>query len=921
MRPIALASLAVLSLAWTLAPSPARAGDQPPLPAGVERVTALEGITEYRLANGLRVLLFPDATLPQITVNVTYLVGSRFEGYGETGMAHLLEHLMFKGSPRHTNIAQELTTHGASPNGSTNDDRTNYFEIFNATRENLDWALDLEADRMVHSFIAKKDLDSEMTVVRNELEMGENSPSRVLSQRIGNAAYDWHSYGRSTIGTRSDLEHVPIERLQAFYKTYYQPDNAVLVVAGQLDPAPVLALVAQKFGPIPRPARVLQPPYTVEPTQDGERQVTVRRVGDVQLVRAAYHIPAGAHPDSAPLVLLARILGDRSWGRLHKSLVETGKASSAFGYSGHEHDPGLLAVGATVPKESPLDAARAALLATVEAPGFAPATAEEVERAKNEELRLIDLISHSSVDLGLWLSDWMAEGDWRLVFLHRDRVRQVTAGDIDRVAAAYLKPANRTLGLFIPDDKPQRAEMPPSPDVPGLFKGYQGAAELAAGEAFDPSPANLVARTRLGATPNGLKTALLPKATRGGTVAAALMLDMGDERSVRGRAMVAQLTASMLLRGSRRHTRAEIQAEIARLRSQIDLDGGPAGVEMLITSVRESLPALLELLAEVLREPAFPAAELEQLKREMITRAEAQRSDPGDIAWTALSRQVDPYPPDHPHYRRTADEEIAAVKAVDLDAIKRFYADFYGASHAELTVVGDFPPRETEALVRRLFGSWESPRPYRRIANRYTPVPAANLTFETPDKANAQFIAAVVLPLRDDDPDYPALLLGDHLLGGGFLSSRLATRIRQKDGLSYGVGSFLWADPFDRHAMFTASALCAPQNVAHVAADFQEEMRRALDGGFGVEEVAAAKAGYLQSRRLMRSRDDLTALFLADYLRTGRTFAWDQAMDDKLAALTPAEILAALRRHLDPAKMVIIKAGDFAHAAAAPPAP
>ncbi|HEX6280283.1 MAG TPA: pitrilysin family protein, partial [Pyrinomonadaceae bacterium] len=202
---------------------------------GITRVRSIEGITEYRLANGLQVLLFPDLTKQNITVNIVYHVGSRHESYGETGMAHLLEHLVFKGTPKHPNIPQELTAHGASPNGTTWYDRTNYFETFAATDENLDWALDLEADRMINSYIAKKDLDSEFSVVRNEMESGENSPVRVLFDKLTATAYQWHNYGKTTIGARSDVENVKIENLQAFYRKYYQPDNATLIVAGKLD--------------------------------------------------------------------------------------------------------------------------------------------------------------------------------------------------------------------------------------------------------------------------------------------------------------------------------------------------------------------------------------------------------------------------------------------------------------------------------------------------------------------------------------------------------------------------------------------------------------------------------------------------------------------------------------------------------------
>ena len=291
-----LAALAILAL---LATAPLMAQE-------VTRVTEVEGITEYSLDNGLRFLLFPDASKPSATVNITYYVGSRHEAYGETGMAHLLEHLVFQGTPDHPDITEELTERGARPNGTTSYDRTNYFATFPATEDNLEWALDFEADRMVNSFIAAEDLDSEMTVVRNEFERGENSPSRILMQRMRASAFEWHNYGKSTIGNRSDIERVPLPRLRGFYRKYYQPDNAILVVAGQFEDAKALALINKYFGSIPRPKRELDKTYTDEPAQDGERSVTLRRVGDVAMAGLVYHVPAAAHPDFAAVDVLSR---------------------------------------------------------------------------------------------------------------------------------------------------------------------------------------------------------------------------------------------------------------------------------------------------------------------------------------------------------------------------------------------------------------------------------------------------------------------------------------------------------------------------------------------------------------------------------------------------------------------------------------
>ncbi len=416
---------------------------------------------------------------------MTYLVGSRHEGTGEGGMAHLLEHMVFKGSPKHTNIPQELTEHGARPNGTTTWDRTNYFETFEATDENLKWALDLESDRMVNSFIKKEDFDKEFSVVRNEFESGENNPFNVTFEHTMAAAYLVHSYGRPVIGNKSDVERVPIDKLQAFYHKYYQPDNAVLMVAGKVDEAKVVALVNDYFGKIPRPTRVLSPTYTVEPVQDGERLTTVRRVGDIQALLAAYHIPDGANirtPRRWRFWLGS--LTEPSSGRLYKALVDNKKAAQVFGIALQLNEPGLLVLGAILNKTDSLDAARTAMLDTIGGVVKEPPSKEEVDRARTRLLKDIDINLRDSERIGLFISEWNAKGDWRLLFLNRDRLSQVTPEDVQRVAAAYLKSSNRTIGEFIPDPKPDRSEIPAKTDVAAAVKDYKGAACSASGRGF-----------------------------------------------------------------------------------------------------------------------------------------------------------------------------------------------------------------------------------------------------------------------------------------------------------------------------------------------------------------------------------------------------------------------------------------------------
>ncbi len=889
-------------------------------PAAASKVTSVEGITEYALPNGLHVLLFPDPTKPTVTVNITYRVGSRNENYGETGMAHLLEHLMFKGSTHHRNVPQELTSHGARPNGTTWFDRTNYFETFQAGDENLQWALDLEADRMVHSFIAKKDLDSEMTVVRNEFELGENDPGGILDERVLSTAYLWHNYGHDTIGARSDIENVPIGRLQAFYRTFYQPDNAYLLVAGRFDEAKTLARIVRTFGPIPRPKRVLQTTYTQEPTQDGERMVTLRRVGDVQALAVAYHVPSGPHPDSAVVDLLAQILADTPSGRLHKALVETKKASSVSSEFLFLHDPGFLLLDAEVRQESSLDDAQKTMLETIDALTDHPVTQEELERARAQLLKNIDLTLNSADRVGLQMSEWIGAGDWRLFFLNRDRVQKATLDEVQRVAREYLKPSNRTVGRFLPTAKPDRAVIPATPDVAALLKDYKGEAGVRQGEAFDPSPANIEARVHRSALPGGLKLALLPKKTRGGTVVAVLTLRFGDAQSLMGKSAVADLTADMLLRGTTRHTRQQIKDELDKLKARVSVSGGPTQVNVSLETVRENLPAVWKLVGEVLRSPAFPGSELELLKEENLAAIEQEKSDPNAMGQIAFGRHMNPYPKGDVRYTATPEESAADYTAATPGEVKSFYADYYGASHGEAAVVGDFDEKEVASLIAELLGDWKSPKPFERVPRPYQNVDPINQALEAPDKANAFFIAGENLPLQDTDPDYPALVLGNYMLGGGFLNSRLVTRIRQKEGLSYGVGSQIQASPLDKNGAFVAFAIYAPENEARLETAVREEITRALKDGFTDQEVKEAKSGYLQSRQVTRAQDAPLAHALALDLFVNRTLAWDAEVEAKIGALTPAQIVEALRRHIDPAGMTIVKAGDFSKSAS-PKAP
>lgn len=884
------------------------------------KINSIEGITEYRLANGLQILLFPDQTKQNITVNIVYRVGSRHEGYGETGMAHLLEHLLFKGTPKHPNIPAELKARGTISNANTWFDRTSYFETFPASTENLEWALELEADRMINSFIAKKDLDSEFSVVRNEMESRENNPPNVLSEKVMATAYQWHNYGNTTIGARSDVENVKIENLQAFYRKYYQPDNAALIVAGKFDEAKTLDFIQKKFGVIPKPSRVLDETWTVEPVQDGERQVTLRRVGDTQWVMAGYHIPPVSHPDFPAVMVMSRILADSPSGRLYKALVELKKATSVGSQTVQNKEPSYTFFSAELSKSASIETVREAMIQTIESFAAAPPSKEEVERYKLETLKGIETTFNEPNSIAIFLTEWVARGDWRLIFLYRDRMKKVTPEDVHRVAGKYLLQSNRTLGMFIPTEKPVRAEIPRLSDkeILAMANEVKGGETVAAGEVFDPTPANIESRTKRGQI-GGLKTAFLSKENRGDAVSLVINLRFGDVKSLMNRYHTGILAAQMLMRGTENRTRQQIKDEITRLNAQIFDNGQAVGVNFAVTTTRKNLPEVIKLLAEILQKPVFPQTEFDQLKAASLTNLDNERSEPTPIAVRTMDIAFNKYPKGDIRYDGTLEEDVEGLKAVTIEDVKNFHRDFYGASNGELSIVGDFDEKEITPLITQLFGNWKSKNPYQRIPGEYFDIPAINKTIETPDKANAFFFARLNLKMKQDNPEYPAFVIGNFILGGGALNSRLGNRIRQKEGISYNVGSGFNASSFEESGIFFAQAIYAPQNVEKLEAAFKEELQKAVSEGFTEEELTQAKQGWLLNRQRNRGQDLGLASTLLSNLFIGRTFVFEEELDKKVQALTLEQVNSAMKKYLAIDKISIVKAGDFAKAKTAKP--
>jgi zinc protease len=581
-----------------------------------------------------------------------------------------------------------------------------------------------------------------------------------------------------------------------------------------------------------------------------------------------------------------------------------------------QHDPGVAMAIVRLKPDQSIDEAQQILLKTVEGLGTDPPTQEEVDRAKARILKNIELALTNSESIAIMLGRYVGDGDWRALFLDRDEVSNVTVADVTRVAKAYLKSSNRTLGEFIPTIAPDRAEIPATPDDAARFKDYKGGAAIQQGEVFDPTPKNVEARVIRATLPNGLKLVMLPKKTRGGTVVAAINVRFGDEKSLFDKSTAGAMTGALLMRGTKNKSRQQIQDETDKLKAQISVSGDVNSASANIRTLEANLADSLRFARELLREPSFPESEFEQIRQQRIAAAESGKTEPNTLAFIDLSRHFSArYPRGDTRYEPTIDEQIEDLKKVTLDDVRQFYSKFYGAGEGEIVISGQFDAVQMKKLVTELFGDWKSASSYKRIDNPYDKIAQFNDKIETPDKQNALFLVGMPMKMNDDDADYAALTIAGEVFGGT-TNSWLFERIRVKDGLSYGANAYFSIPTKDDGAQLSGSAIAAPQNMPKVEADFNDELARALKDGFKADEVEKAKKTWLDEQAQARTEDSSIAYTLMERERWGRTLMWDAKLEAAVAALTAEQVSAAFKRHVDPAAVSIVKGGDFKKAGA-----
>ena len=745
---------------------------------GFEFIKESGGIKEYTMtSNGLRVLLKQDNTAPVATFMVTYEVGSRNEAIGYTGSTHLLEHLMFKGSRKFNtkkgnSVFQTLQSLGARMNATTWLDRTNYFAVLPS--EHLETLIEIEADRMRNAYIKEEDRQSEMTVVRNEFERGQNSPSGVLDENIWATAYQAHPYHHSTIGWKEDIENVSIERLREFYDTFYWPNNATAIAIGDFTEKDALSMIKKHFGKIRKSTKPIPAVYTAEPKQEGIRTITLKRAGQQGIVGVAHKTPAATHPDAPAFMVLSSILSSGKNSRFYKNITDKGLTTSVYIWDSLFRDPGLFTVYANLSPDVDHKTVEKAVVDEYEKIKKDGVSDEEVKNAQTQLIASMKFRQDGSYAIASGLNEAIASGDWTLYTTYNEKIGTVTKEDVQRIVKEYFKEDLSTIGYFIPlgAGGQNKKLATKAKDLENMkLKHYSEEEELLSSKVVDTEP---VEGVRLLTLKRGSGVVTLTGSMLGGDIYAS------------ENARTADMVAAMLDQGTTNMTKFEISAQLESAGARLGFFNGQARVGFSGKFLSEDTKMVFDLLADQLKNPLFAEEDLNKAKKRQVANYKRSKESTRGNATNNMLKAF--YGTGHQNSPTDPDKAIEEIKKITPKNLKDFHSKNYGAGTMVIVAVGDVDHNSLESLIKEGFEGWKkSPLQEKKEAGTANKV-SDKVYVTMQDKTSTDFLVGTALGIDRYHPDYLPLYVATHTLGGNF-SARLMQTVRVKEGLTYGINS------------------------------------------------------------------------------------------------------------------------------------
>jgi len=885
----------------------------PTVKTAFEFVKESGGIEEYRCAlNGLTVLLMEDHSAPVATFMVTYHVGSRNEAVGHTGSTHILEHMMFKGSKNFNKekgnpIWTVLQDVGAQINATTWMDRTNYFELLPS--EHLGSAIAIEADRMRNLLIKEEDRQTEMTVVRNEFERGENDPFDTLDKNIWATAYQAHPYHHSTIGWRSDIENVPIERLQEFYQTFYWPNNATVTIIGDFKKKEALQMILDEYGKIPKSPHPIPEMYTTEPEQEGARRFVVKRSGQMGIVGVAHKTPEGLHKDNYAIQILSRVLGNGKSSRFYKKLVDKGLATRLSMFDFPFRDNGLFISYAFLTPGTKHEQIEKTILDEYELIKNNGISDEELTRAKGQIKAEQAFSRDGSYSIASNINEAIATGDWTYYTDYLNNINSITKEDVQRIAEAYLLEDKSTTGYFIPQTgsgggggappSEQQVHQPQNimeNDVQYSAMENGGFGSSIAEQITEHKP---VKGLRLLTMKTGVKDVVT---IRGSILG-------GDVFSPQANRMIADLTAAMIDKGTKSKSKFEIADKLETVGASISFSSGQQHVRFSVKCLKEDIPLVLGLLAEQLREPAFNIEDIKTLKTRMIGNLQRNKEDTGRQAGSAFLRNL--YPKDHPNYSYPIDKKIEMINKIDRASLRNFHKTYYGLGNMTIVAVGDIDGEYLSTEAKKVFRGWKtSPLSRRTRIMEAKNVSATTKYVTIKDKSSSDIYIGLPIGIDNNHEDYYPLMVGTYILGGNF-SARLMQTVRDAQGLTYGISSFIGGVENGNDGYWAIWSTFAPQIVKKGYNATIEQLNKWVEKGITQAELDAKKSTITGSYKVgLATTRGLAGQILKNAERDRNSEYLDN-FPNMINELTVEQINDAIKKYVKKDELVFVAAGSL----------
>ena len=898
-----LSQLFFYALATTLLFSSMQVRAQADTKKSVVTEASAGGISSYTLPNGFKIILIPFPTASNVRVELLVKTGSKLEGYGETGMAHLLEHMLFKGAGQRKNIKDDLTAMGANWNGTTTADRTNYFETLSSDPNKLDEVIRLEADRFIRSKFTKADLDSEMTVVRNELENSERNPSRLVFDALGRNSFVWHGYSRSTIGARTDIENTSYEALRAFHRKHYRPDNAALIVSGNFDAQRVLSLSNKLFAVAKNPPTSRQTNWTFDSPQALTQRSELYASVGTTLVASAWKLPGVTERDAHALDLAVTAICDADWGSLRKDLVtDRGLAVSAYCYTSTDADYGRLVSMAKAGQEADAEVLSKQLIQHIQDSASKGVTQAQLERARLSELNEIERAFDAHESIARIASEYEVAGDWRLMFWVRDLVKSLQLEEANAALKKWVVSTNRSDVLLRHTDKP--APLVISPPAPAISR-IEGKTWPSIFSAADPAPKSLLDLAQATQTfklDAGLSQAsLISRKTQGDKVWLVLDNDYGSADTLRGRKTACSAAGALMKFGGNGLTRDELNRRMEELKANWNL--GLSGIYLEVP--RNSLQEAFNLLFSVWVDPLMPVNEFNSYKSGLMAYYESQLKNPVALADNASRLRFDNFPIGHWGKPQTFEAQMADIQSLTYEEVKRCVDDFAKISNARVGVVGNLQEADIRALWSKTAVSKASVISYQRVPDPMAPsvVDITPIRIEMPDTTNAKVTGSAVVALNRKSKDFPALQIAVEVIGGN-ASSLIWKELREKEGLAYSTGMSVNGAMLDERATITLYATSSSAQADKAMEKLKAVLQRVLQDGLLDADIERAKKTWAERRKAYLGKESNFASTMSDALSDGYDFMARVQFDQAIAQVTANQATEALRKYLNNTPMV-----------------